>query len=832
MLLSHGLVLVLNAAIVLAADAIAIDNPLVKLVEWLLPRWLEGLIVAGGTLLLVVFWLIDRWERKRLNAFFHEGKRFRTSKIKYSLFSGARTGITGKDISAYAHRDVETQILKHIKAGENLVLLGTPLKGKTRTMTECLRQIKSADCTIALPSKFDGEIRFPSRRWRISLWFRKTHILVLDDLQNFFIDPNDASRLIDVARQKGFIILANCRSSGEWQTVRNEYDTISKSFVGVHIPEPTMTEVNAVVAANNLSGIPSYYDDKNIGTLIIDLDTMRDRYSNATLIQKKVLLCLKELHVLGITNDRGEIEGANILQLAEKSHNLILKNDELNKEEQWVVDNDFATMKDRGLFPDTVYLSQIIEPNYSLTDLIENGLGAFNSSEINFSGLIYSAPDASSARTVVDLMKAKDIAVTIRHYNKLIAKQTSYDDAFKVYEEMLKYKIAPDKQTFYALINIHEIENDFNVLGKGKIPVFKRACEAFSQASKDDSSNAELLVCWGVATYELERSEGFNLARIKQACDRFRRATEIKPDFYAAFYHWGIVLTGMARVKDNNRELFREACDKYERVTELRPDHLGAFFHWGNALDHLARANGDDENLFREACKKYARAAQIKSDYYEAFHNWGLTLHRLAKAENNDEELFREAYERYERASELKTDSYETFNNWGCALDDLAKAKGGDELLFEQACKQFKKATEIKPDFYEAFNDWGAVLEALAHRTGNLNLFEQACSKFRQATEIKPDFYMGFRNWGTALHGLAAALGDDEQLIREGFAKYERATNIKPDYHEAFQYWKEALAYASEVLGENAPVVIEAKRKLAIRLSTAVRFNKKRRKHR
>jgi tetratricopeptide (TPR) repeat protein len=699
-------------------------------------------------------------------------------------------------------------------------------------MTECLRQIKWADCTIALPSKFDGEIRFPSRRWRLTQWFCKTHILVLDDLQNFFIDPNTASRLIDVARQKGFIILANCRSSGEWQTVRNVYDTISKSFVEVNIPEPTESEVNSVVAANDLPGIPSYYDEKNIGTLIIDLDTMRDRFSNATLVQKKILLCLKELHALGIANDSGEIEGANILQLAEKSHNLVLRNDELNREEQWVVDNDFATMKDRGLLPDTVYLSQIIEPNYSLTDIIENGLGAFKSSEINFSGLIYSAPDVLSARTVVDLMKAKNITVTIHAYNKLIAKQTSYDDAFKVYEEMLDHQVAPDKQTFYALINIHEVENDFNVIGKSKIPVFKRACEVFSWASKDDPPNAELLVCWGIATYELERSEGCNLAKFKQACERFKRATEINPDSYAAFHHWGNALTYMARLKDNNEELFREACDKFDRATEIRPDLYRAFFDWGNALHHLAKDFGINENLLQEACKKYERATEIRPDLYRAFYNWGNALCDLAEAKSNDEQLFCEACKKYERATEIKSDFHEAFYNWGVALDDLAKAKGGDNVLFEKACKQYKKVTEIKPDQYKAFNNWGVALDKLAHRTGNINLFEQSCNKFRKATEIKPDFYIGFQNWGTALHGQAEACGNDENLIREGFAKYERAINIKPDYHEVFLDWKEALACASEVLGENAPLVIEAKRKLAIRLSTAVRFNKKkRRKH-
>ncbi len=100
MLLSHGWILRINAALLLAADTVESEtsNTWQSCFEHLLPKWLEGPVLVAAAILtlaaslaLVVFWIIDKLERSRLNAFFHEGKRFRTSKVKYSFFSRTRT---------------------------------------------------------------------------------------------------------------------------------------------------------------------------------------------------------------------------------------------------------------------------------------------------------------------------------------------------------------------------------------------------------------------------------------------------------------------------------------------------------------------------------------------------------------------------------------------------------------------------------------------------------------------------------------------------------------------------------------------------------------------
>src|SRR5215831_4300822 len=230
--------------------------------------WVIASVVVAA-LFPTVFWLIDRGERKRLDAFFLEGKRFHAKHIKYSLnfFPGARVDKETQKPSVYNHREVENKIKEAIEKGKSIVLLGTPLRGKTRTMAECINNFSKTDCIIARPSKFDGEIRFPRKRW-----FCKKHLMIMDDLQDFFSESNNAARLLDVAYQQGIIIVANCRSSGEWQAVRNAYDTISKRFDVIEIPQPTEEEVEGVVKANNLKSVPTFYDGKNIGTLIIDLD--------------------------------------------------------------------------------------------------------------------------------------------------------------------------------------------------------------------------------------------------------------------------------------------------------------------------------------------------------------------------------------------------------------------------------------------------------------------------------------------------------------------------------------------------------------------------------
>src|SRR5579863_1082516 len=102
------------------------------------------------TLFIVIFWFVDRRERKRLNGIFLNGKRFLASQLEYSpkFFSGARIDRNSQLPSNYQPRDIENAIKEKIDKGNSLVLLGTPLKGKTRTMVECLKTMRSTDCTI------------------------------------------------------------------------------------------------------------------------------------------------------------------------------------------------------------------------------------------------------------------------------------------------------------------------------------------------------------------------------------------------------------------------------------------------------------------------------------------------------------------------------------------------------------------------------------------------------------------------------------------------------------------------------------------------------------
>lgn len=693
--------------------------------------------IASGVIALItlLFYLLDRIERKRLHSFFLKGKRFPARKIKYSFefFSGARVDKLSFKASNYKSRSIENQILNCIKEGRSIVLLGSPLRGKTRVMVESVKKLKRTDCIIALPSKFEGEIQFPRKKW-----FSKKHLLILDDLQDFFKAPNNAIRLIDVAFQNKITIVANCRTSGEWQTVCNAYDTISKRLDIIEIPAPSAEEIAGVLEANGLKSVPSFFDGKNIGTLLIDLDTMRERYGAVkTRAEGKILLCIKELSRLGITNEHGEVENQKIKMIAEKAHNLIVSYNQLNRLIQWVVDNDFVVQKNRGLYPEAVYFDKIVEPDYSITEIIDSGLRTFSQQEIRFAGLIYSASGLPDAKLIMDFLSSRNIRLSTEEYNEFIAKQVSYEDAYKVYKDIIADGVAPDERTYFTLISFYvksiRYSKDY-ATDSEVITVLNRAVESFDKVSKGNV-DLDVYLASGTALSVLSRTDPHPESLLHQACEKYKKFTDSGGSYFQAYYNWGNALSRLFEITGNDSFLI-EACEKFRSAAKINPGEFRIFYNWGNALLEYSKLTNDINN-YKDAIEKFRSAAKLNPNDSDVYYNWGNTLTRASTVSEKDTDFLIEACEKYEKATRIRPDFVDAFYNWVVALSLLAKKSPDKISLWKAACEKFERIEQITDQDCTLFHDWGKTLGVIALQTNNdLRLLHEACQKLQQAAEL------------------------------------------------------------------------------------------------
>ncbi|MEK6868925.1 MAG: pentatricopeptide repeat-containing protein, partial [Nanoarchaeota archaeon] len=400
------------------------------------------LIFIGG--IVVPYILVRRERKKHLNTF-RDSKWFKASHLSYHQFKEARP------VSKYLHREeIEKEILGKIANRKHIVLTGTPLRGKTRTMVECIRQLKKTSILIPYPAEFNDEIIFPRK-----LFTGKNRIVIFNDLQKFFEPGKDPSKLINKINENDWIIVANCRTIEEWNTVRKVWGIPSNILEPIEIPEADENLAAEAAALNGIS-LPLYFDGRNIGTVFVDLDEMRLRYdSGISTVQKQILKEIKKLFLVGIYNSNGEILLSSIKKLTALLPLTLTDTDWLNNM-QGIIDKGFVSGFPYAVVPEQVYFDRIIEPQLSITEIISNIREAFSKKDLNFNKLIYSAETPQKALMIIEEFQKAGIKPDIYQYTMLMAKQESLEQGKKLLNKMIEEGISPNVVTYNTLIHLCE----------------------------------------------------------------------------------------------------------------------------------------------------------------------------------------------------------------------------------------------------------------------------------------------------------------------------------------------------------------------------------------
>lgn len=115
----------------------------------------------------------------------------------------------------YYNREADNQIYKHINEGENVLIVGSSLSGKTRLVYQIFHKLKFYD--VLVPRFVETELE--NLKCPVHFNFRRKKIILIDDLHRF-VELNYFQHLLSSFLKSGSIILATSRSEFEYDKVK------------------------------------------------------------------------------------------------------------------------------------------------------------------------------------------------------------------------------------------------------------------------------------------------------------------------------------------------------------------------------------------------------------------------------------------------------------------------------------------------------------------------------------------------------------------------------------------------------------------------------------
>ena len=473
---------------------------------------------------------------------------------------------------AYKGRGSDDEIEKSLKSHESVLVIGMPESGKTRSIYQAIKAVLPDFFVIKVLPKKVEQVRFP--------FLKRNYLAFFDDLNNFVSVNFDFNLVLKRIKEKSkkLIVVSTCRSGDEFKSVKDNSMQVLRTFTKVvDLDEHNLNENEGRELAEK-AGV-TWKPGQFIGTpgsVIFDVEVMKNRYRNSEVYEKTILRACKLL----------------------KQANIFIYEKELIKE---ICTSLFGTKINESSWID------------SITHLKENSL-------VTKSSILKIDVYDSILESLVDdydplyhfeallnlLIKLKD-AEKLLYLGNAFYKDKDYWNGEKSYKECLRIK--PD----YA-------EAHYN------LGLLLADSQKYEEAEKEYREAIGIKPDYAEAHYNLGLLLT-DLKRYDEAEEEYREAIRIKPDYAEAHYNLGLLLTDLKR--------YDEAEEKYGEAIRIKPDYAEAHYNLGFLLADSQKYDEAEEEYreaitalerYEEAEEKYREAIRIKPDDTEAHYNLGLLL--------------------------------------------------------------------------------------------------------------------------------------------------------------------------------------------------------------
>ncbi len=310
----------------------------------------------------------------------------------------------------------EDKIIKaKLEKNENVLIIGKPLAGKTRTIYHALTNLNEI-CDVIIPNPVDirpEDLKIPLH---FSFGMKMKSFLVLDDL-NKFVEKRNFEYLLQEFLKTNITIIASCRSGLEYDTVCEKMDTKVSSIFGdaVELSKISKQEGKEIARRVGKTLLPTF--DGNVGSIFLPLDTMKNLFrKKCSSVERSVLRSIKRLYHGGIYRQREIFSTKRIKQ--------VCKEEEVEMREfQWrelfhkLKDKGFIEIVEKGdIWIDETYLEHVVEDDLSVLDNLDEMIDVF----FDDPEALYSIGRQACNIGTVDATRAPYMKAAIRALNRAI----------------------------------------------------------------------------------------------------------------------------------------------------------------------------------------------------------------------------------------------------------------------------------------------------------------------------------------------------------------------------------------------------------------------------
>lgn len=592
-----------------------------------------------------------------------------------------------------------------LAGGQWVLFTGKPMAGKTRAAYEAARQVKSR---LVVSPKPEGLAALalckPQRGGGI--------LLFLDDLQRYA--GSDLERAIERLsdRCKDLVVLATCRTGDEMEEVREGLLSLYRRFRVVSMDD--ITREQGVSLARETGGTLVRFDGTP-GSVILDLEDMRQKYRRLGEQGKAVMRTLKLLQMAGLYG----LAESQVRSVGSAALDLTLEKFQWDGLVASLSANGFVRL-DAGFIQVTqdVYLDFCVDdydPARDMADLLDWLLKQSDHRALaTLGGSLVRRRDFRLGRRCFEaaLELAPSDSIILNGYGYALEKageaeeaRGRFPEADRLYKEahsQHRAALGASGSSRRALaVNHHYLGYvlsriaDLNALqGRGA-----ESSEAFKQAEQQIRSAVAAQPDFPQA----HRTLSYVLSKMGDkdgAEQEIRRSLEMDPSSSAAHNQYGFLLAATGR--------FQEAESEYRKTLELKPDTPSALSNLAHLLTRMGRAG--------EAVELYNKAIGMSPEFLVARLNLGRTLVGLGRVP--------EAVEHFRFVLSVSPQYAEARTALGYALSQSGDLAGAEEA--------YRKAIAAKPELAEARRNLAWVLA----RTGR---FDEARVHYEKARELNPE---------------------------------------------------------------------------------------------
>ncbi|MGB1207024.1 MAG: hypothetical protein ACPG5B_15365, partial [Chitinophagales bacterium] len=437
---------------------------------------------------------------------------------KYYYFIKTADKVTQHDIlnlrsdtyqKAYFKRYTDNTLWEAIAENEKraAVMIGDSLSGKTRAILELIQELPNAEKTLVFQIKdsfFDTNFELPP-----NLEQYERILVFFDEIGDYFQRKNTNNLLKDLLRNPKLQIVATVRKGPEYAEYHGKIDgEIKRHFREIRIPDLTKSDYFSVLVQlqqKKAKFQDETYDNANIGSILMDFVTKKDRYRKIKLgkDEKKplettafyILKALKILYYAANFEEQNTYKQEKMIELCQKMIEMADNTNDINilfakfNVRQTTANNvydfnaffqqyfkaiqlgnrdnenyNFFTFDKEHIRIEPIYLEKIVADNYKVYEVRGDVEKYFPSQNERmekgyfvrtyaFSKQIHAAQNYEEAAKVWADMKSVGVQGNVVSYSTLINKSPNFETALSFLEEMKSLNLKPNEISYNTLIN-------------------------------------------------------------------------------------------------------------------------------------------------------------------------------------------------------------------------------------------------------------------------------------------------------------------------------------------------------------------------------------------